>query len=503
MKRTTLWIRIILITLSALMMLTVLAACQNGKDDPEDTSDKKVATTEDLYDDNGKLKDKLDGLSFGKQISVLSGAEQKWALGSTDEMKGHVIGEAIYVRNATVEERLNLEIKWDSQPNFDTSSQSVFMQRLEADIKGSHSYDCTASYNLLPYTLAMKGYCTNLADTKHIDLTGPWWPSAFLDHLMYQDQIYALVTSSGKGTLENLSAIFFNNELIEAHKLESPYDKVSNNEWTVSTLKEMIKGTYIDLNADGKVDGYDQFGLSTSTNARLTCWYVGMGVRMVTKNAAGELELTAGDEKIGNAIADIVDLFSTDDSMLVDPNNGSNNNFAMFTEKRAVFYLATLYMAEYCSNNNLKINYGVVPNPKMDSSQDRYYTHIPNNHAIWYIPQGVKDVDFSSAFIECMASESYRYLEPIYYENCVKLRYAPDERLAEMYDLVRESISFDMNYVFRFVYQKDCDTWIRNCISQPNKYSWSSSWESMRTTVTSNFESIVAYYDDVAAGETK
>ena len=498
MKRKPNWFRLIAFMLSTLMMLTLFAACTN-KGEVEDTVEKAGETTEDLYDEGGKLKDKLHGLSFGKEISVLSGAEQKWSLGSTDEMKGNVIGEAIYTRNDTVEERLNLEIKWDSQPNFDANSQGVFMQRLESDIKGSHSYDCVASYNLLPYTLAMKGFCTNLADTKHIDLTGPWWPSAFLEHLMYQDQIYALVTASGKGTLENLSAIFFNNDLIEDHHLESPYTKVANNEWTVGTLREMIKGTYIDLNANGQVDGYDQFGLSTSTNARLTCWYVGMGVRLINRTSAGEMELVAGDSRVGTAIDAIVDLFSTDDSMLVDPNNGSNNNFAMFTEGRGVFYLATLYMGEYCANNNLELNYGVVPNPKMDSSQDRYYTHIPNNHAIWYIPSGVKDVDFSSAFIECMASESYRYLEPIYYENCIKLRFAPDERLAEMFDLVRDSISFDMNYVFRFVFQKDCDTWIRNCISQPTKYSWSSKWEEMRTTINSNFDQIIAYYDSVAA----
>lgn len=508
MKKTMFCTRVFLLVLALSMLLSMFAACTTTNDkedatdanDASDTANGSVMTDKDgnvldpdLYDENGFLKDGLVDLNFGEELHVLSGKEQQWSLGTTDEMKGHVIGEAIYARNAMVEERLGISIKWDPQPNFNGNDQTAFMQRLETDIKNAHSYDCVVSYNLLPYPMAMKGLLNNLANNDYIDLEKPWWPAAFLNQILYKDQIYALVSASEKSSLENLSAIYFNNDLLENYRLESPYDLVKNNQWNVEKLKEMIKDTYVDKNQDGKVDDRDQFGLSTSTNARLSSWYFGMGVKLVTRDASGELVLTAGDAKVGDVIDVILDLFSTKDAELVDDLN--DNKFTMFTEGRALFYLATLYMGEYCTSNNIVLNYGVAPMPKLNAEQDRYYTHMPNNHPAWYIPKGVGNFDCSSAFVEGMASEAYRQVEPVYYENCVKLRYAPDERLGDMYDLIRASITFDMNYVFRFYYSKDCDSYIRNCIAKPNQYKWSSSWGQIKDVVEGNFHDIVAIYN--------
>ena len=517
MKKTTFSIRFFLLLLAFSLMLSTFAACaisdeesattEQGSNDVE--AEESVMTDKygnvldpDLYDEKGFLKDGLgDDLNFSRELLVLSGKEQQWSLGTTDEMKGHVIGEAIYARNAMVEERLGITIKWDPQPNFNGNDQTAFMQRIETDIKGAGTYDCVVSYNLLPYPLAMKGLLSNLANNSYIDLEKPWWPAAYLDQILYKDQIYALVSASEKSSLENLSAIYFNNELIENYKLESPYDLVKDNDWNVGTLKEMIKGTYSDLNGNGTVDKNDQFGLSTSTNARISSWYFGMGLKLITRDANGDLVLTAGEAKVGETIDTILDLFSTNDSSLVDALNSEgalNNTFPMFTLGRAVFYLATLYMGEYCASNNIVLNYGVAPMPKLNAEQDRYYTHMPNNHPVWYIPNAVDDFDCSSAFIEGMASEAYRRVEPVYYENCVKLRYAPDERLGEMYDLIRESITFDMNYVFRFYYRKDVDSQIRNCIANPTKYQWSSTWGSIKDLVEQDFQAIVDTYTELA-----
>lgn len=511
MKKTTFCIRFFLLLLAISMMLSMFAACTTSDDEEattdgngaEDLATGSVMTDKygnvldpDLYDEKGYLKDGLVDLDFNQELLVLSGQEQQWSLGTTDEMKGNVIGEAIYSRNAMVEERLGIEIKWDPQPNFQWNDQKAFMQRVETDVKGAGTYGSIVSYNLLPYPLAMKGLLNNLAGNDYIDLEKPWWPDAFLDQILYKNQIYALVSASEKSSLENLSAIYFNNDLLKDRNLESPYDLVKNNQWTVEKLKDMIKDTYVDKNSDGKVDDRDQFGLSTSTNARLSSWYFGMGVKLVTRDEAGELVLTAGDAKVGDVIDTIVDLFSTNDAELVDDLN--DNKFTMFTEGRAFFYLATLYMGEYCTSNNIVLNYGVAPMPKLNAEQDRYYTHMPNNHPAWYIPTSAPNFDCSSAFVECMASEAYRQVEPVYYENCVKLRYAPDERLGEMYDLIRASITFDMNYVFRFYNAKDCDSYIRKCIDTPDKNYWSSSWAGIKDSVESDFKTMVDIYNERA-----
>ena len=495
MKKMSTLSRVAVLMLAFLMLLTAFAGCKNDEEDPVNTVSKDVQT-EDLYDEYGKLKDSIpDGLNFNREFTIFCGQEQAWGQGTDPENTEGIdlVRESIFSRNEMVQERLNVEFKWVLQRNFQGSDQTVFMQKIDADIQGANDFDTIISYNLLPYTLAQRGYCVNLANTKYIDLTGPWWPSVYIERLICNDQVYALVCNSDHQTLSNLSGIFFNKKLLEDYQIENPYDLVDNNEWTVGKLKELIKGTYQDSNHNQKVDKEDQFGLSTSTNARLTCWYFGMGVKLVTKNGDGELELTVTDDRTDQVIDAILDLFSTDDSFIVDTCN-VDSNFGMFMEERVAFYLAVLYLPELISSKNLDINYGAVPHPKLDASQDQYYTHIPNNHPAWYIPTSAQDVDCSSAVVECMSSEAYRQVEPVYYDTCIKLRFAPDERLADMYDLIRKSITFDFNYVFRFVFSKDVDSHIRNCLSNPTRYQWATTWESIHISVENDFQKILDTY---------
>ncbi len=494
MKKYSVWTKIALLALSLLMLLTAFAGC-TSEEEGEATSGKPIVT-ENPYDEDGYLKDGIpDGLNFNREFTIFCGQEQAWGQGTDpDNTQGiDLVRESIFSRNEMVQERLGIEIKWVLQKNFQGSDQTVFMQKIDADIQGAHEFDSIVSYNLLPYTLAQRGYCVNLADTKYIDLTGPWWPSVFIERLICNDQVYALVANSDYQTLQNLSGVFFNKNLVEDYQIENPYTLVDNDEWNVAKLKELIKGTYQDRNNNSKADNADQFGLATSTQARLTCWYFGMGVKLVTKNGDGELELTASDEHTGQVIDTIIDLFATDDSFLVDTGN-TNSDFKMFMEERAVFYQAVLYLTELVAEKNLEINYGAVPHPKLDSAQEQYYTHIPNNHPIWYIPTSAEDIDCSSALVECMASQAYRQVEPVYYDTCVKLRLAPDERLAEMYDLMRQSITFDFNFVFRFVVTKDIDTQIRNCIANPSRYKWATVWEEIRVSAENDFQKILDTY---------
>ena len=105
-------------------------------------------------------------------------------------------------------------------------------------------------------------------------------------------------------------------------------------------------------------------------------------------------------------------------------------------------------------------------------------------------------MDCSSAVLECMASEAYRQLNEVFFETNLKLRYAPDERLAEMYDLIRESITFDFAYIYKEVLSKNCDYAIIDCIRYPETKKWSTSWSSMKDVVNTDFLKILDLYQN-------
>ena len=47
-----------------------------------------------------------------------------------------------------------------------------------------------------------------------------------------------------------------------------------------------------------------------------------------------------------------------------------------------------------------------------------------------------------------MASESWRSVTPAYFETALKVKYAADDETAQMFDLIRENISFDFGYIY-------------------------------------------------------
>lgn len=491
--------RLLLLLLALAMVISTFAACATEDDEivsTEDSTQGSVSGDEydDNLDENGYEKDDIpEGLNFGDEFKILSAENQKnhhWR----EETDDSTVGKAIFKRNQTVEDRLGITFVWDHQPCFKDADKSAFAQMVVTDADGGHEIDGVVAYNLVPYRVANLGLCENLADTTYINLEKPWWPKEYLSTMMYKDQIFALVDNASVGTLTNLSAVFFNNTMLENKGIESPYDLYDRNEWTLAKLKELTTDTYEDKNADGKKDvAIDVFGVMTSTAARITCWYYGAGIRF-SNMENGELVLVDDVEYISNRIAAITDLFGANDNMLTD-----KSQYVAFNEERVYFYLCVLSQCTNMVNNNLDINYGVAPNPKFDSAQDRYYTHIPNTHDAWFFPKGVKDADCSSAFIEAMASESYRQVNYVFFETNLKVRYAPDERLAGMYDLIRDSITFDFCYIYKEVTGTNLDNELRACITSPQAYNWATKWAGIKDSVKSQFDDILAVYNAGAA----
>ena len=96
------------------------------------------------------------------------------------------------------------------------------------------------------------------------------------------------------------------------------------------------------------------------------------------------------------------------------------------------------------------LNYSVLPVPKYDEDMG-YVTILANPSTFYGIPYyaGVDGTaGMCSAFLEALASESYRTLTPVIFELCFKTKYADDPETAKSFDIIRESISFDIGRLF-------------------------------------------------------
>ncbi len=487
-------VRLFCLLLVLCMLCATFVACATEGGNSTLTNDSTGATTNGVTTPGGPPTDEQGYLllesipehfKISDTFSVLG-----WGNGMQhyrEELGTDVVGNAIYQRSLAVEERLDVDLIWTFVPG-KWEYRNDFAQEIYKTSSTGMAYDATVCYNLVPYVLAVQGLAENLYDTDYIDLSAPWWPSAYLDEALYNETIFGLVESCAYATLRQMTGVFFNNDLIEDKNLRSPYDMVAANEWTLENMVAMLKGVYEDRNADGKKDVNDFYGVSTGNAAQIDSWFYGAGYRWSAFDGEGDLKLLAGDPSIIEFTHRMAEAFSHEEFYPVDSKHGN-----LFQESRAVLYLGSVTLTESALKDK-EIRYGIVPNPKGSSEQKRYYTHLSNTHDAWCIPLNAENINNSSAVIESMAYESYRTVEPVYYENCIKLRYAPDDRLGEMYDLIRESITFDFFYLFGGSFKVFPITPMRDSCQKPQQYSWSSAWEKNRTMWEAEFNSIVELY---------
>ncbi|MBQ8431749.1 MAG: hypothetical protein IJX28_02590 [Clostridia bacterium] len=489
MKKQTIAIKSAVLLLVAAMLLTILTACQTPDKEMSGTTEAPVIATTvvtENTDENGLYYDDLpEDLDFNRIFRILGCQQQAYQFQGTHAEDEDAIQRAIYERNMTVEERLGVEIEWDLvQGTWGT--RETFLTALQTACDGGTPHDGVIAYNLVPPVVAVRGYAANLYGAEYIDLSAPWWPSVYRREMLINDQIYSLEETNDHGVLMSMLAVFFDNDRLESRNLESPYDLVAKNEWTMEKLSEMIKDTYEDFDNDQKVSAGDIFGVCTASNSKIDAWFYGCGYRF-SEVQNGEVVSLVESPELNDCLDTLIGFLNNNDVYPYDTSQGK-----MFYEKRAYFYSGGVYLARYTEG---EVNFGIVPQPKLNSEQERYYTHLSNEHDAWCVPYNVKDMDCTSAVMECMASESYRQIGPLYFETYLKLRLAPDERLAGMYDLIREGITFDFIYLYTCVYSQSPKDQFKNCYLKPATYQWASTLAQYKNTWTAAFQQILDTYD--------
>ena len=271
MKKANLILRWIALLLSFCFVLTLLSACQSEDADSVESTEEASQGGDDT-EGAEELKDSLpDDLKFNRSVKLFGNENRKKQYWSETDDSTTGISAVIYTRNATVEERLGVEFQWTFAPG-EGNNISAFVEEIKTKSSAGDPFDGVIAYNLVPQVVAYQGLAANLYDTEYIDLDTPWWPAVYQREMIVNDQLYCLVESGSYGLLDHMMAMYFNNELLESRSMESPYDLVANNQWTVAKLNEMIKDTYEDKDGSGNVEiDNDVFGYCTGTKSKMDC----------------------------------------------------------------------------------------------------------------------------------------------------------------------------------------------------------------------------------------
>ena len=148
---------------------------------PEDTA---------KYDKDGFLMDELsDTLDFGgKSVTVLAWDGQSYEEFDTDSQNGETINDALYNRNAMVEERLGVSLEFIKTKGGSSDVDAYVIQVTNDVMAGSGEFDMLAAYSRTIAMCAHSGLTEDLMKTPYIDLDKPWWPESLQSQSIINDK---------------------------------------------------------------------------------------------------------------------------------------------------------------------------------------------------------------------------------------------------------------------------------------------------------------------------
>ncbi len=534
------FVRVICLVLACLFCLLAVVACNDNKDRNKKKNDVNVKVdgngvrwAEDewgVWREYDNLPDDLDYDDDTISFLYWTGSSTVRPEFAQSEEVDDARLSSIYKRNQAIQNRLSVELNMIPEPG-DGNSQNTFVARVQrAKDSGTHDFDLIGSYAPAAGQLLMAGLIQNLTaiENSHIELSKPWWPVNLAHNMAISSNLYFISGDCSTNAIDQMQCITFNKDLLnEKYELDAEeyfkdnphvktpatgaeggatatnmvYEKVYAGKWTLDDFIYLASDTYVDAKGDG-VTADDTFGLCAS-GTTVTSLYGASNLRGIEPTTDGSILKISDDwttNKTVRLVAKLYTLFGTPSFTTGIAGNGGQNQ--PFYDGHAYFTLHYLRQAEQLANNDKVENYGVLPTPKYDLNQKNYYTVIGNEFSIYSMfvdcdKRGDEKATLSmlTAVIECWASEAYRKTTPVIFELSLKLKSSPTQCEADMCEIIRASIEFDLARVLRAQLagkvgsQFSMDSQVANAAM--NGTPWVSHYQQHLDAITNNLEDFV------------
>lgn len=161
-----------------------------------------------------------------------------------EEMNGGLINDAVFSRNQTIEDLLDIQIA-------QTKLENPHNVAKESLIAGDTEFDVVMPYINNTISLATQGLLMDLQTVPWLDLEKSWWDQRANDNMRIADKLF--ITTGDISILDNecTMVMFFNKDMIEQYALESPYDLVNSHKWTLDKVGEMASLVTNDTDGNG------------------------------------------------------------------------------------------------------------------------------------------------------------------------------------------------------------------------------------------------------------
>ncbi len=440
--------------LALLMCASAFVSCaeteETASPDPsaevsaEQTTEETAAEETEITREN--YPDTLPELDFeGNTVTIHSrGDDQAYLEIGIEEMTGEPVNDAVYERNEMVSERLNIQLEPIRAEGWETYNNAI--ASLRASIMAADgAYDIIAGWSARIPSLSLEGLLLDLQSLPYLDLVQPWWNQSAVEELQIAEKLHFVTGNIAKTMTSAMFVFAFNQKLTADYELENLYDVVKEKRWTIDYVYELSSAAYIDNDGDGTASIGDNYGLITSCINDADSFLQGCRVSMISRDENGLPVLDVDTERMTTIVDKVYNLYWNNPGCRAHTSGLTERT--IFVEGRSL--LVTAAMENIASElSEMEDDFGVLPYPMLDETQDEYGTRVQDALSLWCVPIDAKNPEMSAAVLEALAAQSYRTVTPAYFDVALKNRYSRDEETAEMMDLIQDSalINFEQLY---------------------------------------------------------
>ncbi|MBE6546930.1 MAG: hypothetical protein E7668_05780 [Ruminococcaceae bacterium] len=485
--------RMLALALALLMLFPLIVACKKSTDEPAETtaevvqtqapavqSDEETTEYQIRYDDKGYEMDDLDikGVTLeGKEVKILIGTKNEIYV-EPDKLTTP-LNSAIYSRHMSVEKRLDCKLNLiEEQSGWDY--RASFVKRMQ-DLMTSDGVNLVACYSLTHSSMMVQGLLADLGKSENLDLSRVWWNQQMVDSCTIYDKIYFASGDISHNLIGQSVTMFFNKDLAissnvasylqENYEVDNLYDLVRSGEWTMDAFYNIAKLAIVDEN--GAKDEDDTFGYTTYGNST-DAFFHSCGMVSLQTGADGSLMISEdmGSQKADGVMTAFQEFLATPAAAPEGTSVGNldaNGGYMERLWKKGQVLFASMNMASAVTENTF--GKGILPMPKYDTDQEKYYTTPNFGFQLWGVTRGTAfDYEDLCGVMECLASEGYRKVIPAYFETTLQGRQDVVDDF-EMLGVVRDGIVIDGGRVLDNAFETNTWSIWRRCYMDGKQYA--------------------------------
>ncbi len=365
-----------------------------------------------------------------------------------DMLTGERMNDAYYQRTKDVENAYNIHIVMEPH-------KSVAGDIIKTVTAGDFACDAFFSYQNEMYSLALGKYLTDVQTVPYVDLLQPWWDANSVEEYMLFGKTYVVTGDISTAEDDSTRLVVFNKKLLSDYDLASPYQFVAENRWTIDAFTALTKAVSFDVDGNGVMEAGDVFGLMVEENM-LNLLYYGIGGRYIENKQEDGFSIIVTEPKNFDRFDKILSLVSMKDCTSLTATWKDIGDFtnvytyarSLFTQDKFLFHIACpLVFHEF---RDMESEFGIVPLPKYDEAQERYYSPVDAVAPMLGIPSVVNSMEKTGLILEAMAMVSHVKVVPEYQEMLLKRKYTRDNDSAEMLDLIATSRKYCIEDITNF-----------------------------------------------------